>query len=644
MRFDTQPSEKHQIAVRWLYEHSPQFNQIIGNVTLDAAREEDDTDQTYVGSWTYTINSRLLNDMRVNFTREDVSFANPGFNSGKSQAELLPTLIFPSFTAQQSNVAQGRVNNSYRLADTINWVRNNHAFKFGFEYNYVTAKNLDEGTLNGQFSFPTNAAFNAADPRTYPERFAIRVPGALKFTMINHNTSVFAQDDWKVSKTLTLNLGVRYEDETISRDNNNLSPRVGFAWDMGGAGKTVLRGGYGLFYQNTPFELITAFRTAGPFSSSFVRNFPLNTADPGPRAGRLPTDPTLVKGPVVDRALVQQLVGSGTTIGNPNPVIDNFNRRMPSTRSFSIGLQRELMANLTLTADYIHQDGVDQLITISLNAPTRATTDSASALTRRYSTLGQVIQNAIVPVDTALFANTAFAAASAANVTTRTNHGNTKYDALQLSLDRRFHQGLHFRAAYTLSNGRGNTSAAGTPNANFQILDTLNLDKDQGPTNFDRRHNFVFSGLYEIPKTRGLMVSTVIRALSGLPLTIFDSRVDSDRNGINFDPLAAGTYTGKRTFPNGETLEFTYDNKGGRNGARNPDFVQTDFRLAYKYSFNERIKANFTFELFNLFNRVNYDVVSGNFTAGQNADFLVPTILSPSTVPRTMQLGVRVSF
>jgi outer membrane receptor protein involved in Fe transport len=643
-RFDTQPSDKHQIAVRWLYEHSPQFNQIIGAVTLDAAREEDDTDQTYVGSWTYTVSPRLLNDLRINFTQEDVAFANPGFNSGKSMAELPPTLVFASFTAGQSNVAQSRVNNSYRLADTVNWIRSNHSFKFGFEYNYVTARNLDEGTFNGQFTFPTNAPFNAADPRTYPERFSIRVPGPLKFTMINHNTSVFAQDDWKVNQRLTLNLGLRYEDESISRDNNNLSPRAGFAWDVRGTGRSVVRGGYGFFFQNTPFELITAFRTAGPFSDSFVRNFPLNAADPGPRAGRLPTDPTLVKGPVVDRALVQQLLGSGTTLPNPNPVIDNKDRLMPYTRSASLGFQQELMRNLALTVDYIHQDNVDQLITISLNPGVRPDTNSASTPARRYTTLGQVIQNAIVPVDTKFFAGTPFQTIGAANVTTRINAGDSNYDALQIALDRRFDQGLQFKLAYTLAKARGNTAGGGVPSANFQLLDQLNLDKDEGPTNFDRRHNFVFSGLYQIPKTRGLMVSTIIRALSGTPFTIFDSRVDGDRNGINLDPLPAGSFTGRRRFPNGETLSFDYDNQGGRNGARNPGFFQTDLRLAYKYNLTERINAGFTFELFNLFNRVNYDTVSGNFNGGANADFLVPTILSPSTVPRTMQLGFRVAF
>ncbi len=122
------------------------------------------------------------------------------------------------------------------------------------------------------------------------------------------------QDDWKVNQKLTLNLGVRYDDETISSDNNNFSPRLGFAYDPTGDAKTVIRGGFGTFYQNTPFELITAVRTGGPFSTSFVRNFPLNSADPGPRAGILPTDPTLRNGPTVNRAAIAAIVGSGTLL------------------------------------------------------------------------------------------------------------------------------------------------------------------------------------------------------------------------------------------------------------------------------------------------------------------------------------------
>lgn len=644
VRGDVQPARNHQVSIRYLRENSPQLNQIVPvgtrPVSLAASREEADVDQTTVGSWTYNLTSNLLNDLRLSFTREDVAFANPGFNSGKSQAELPPTLQFNTFVDQQSNIAQARVNDSYRVADTLTWIKSSHTLKFGLDYNYVIADSVTEDNLNGTFSFPTDLPFDAANPRSYPERLSIRVGGPLRNLMINHNTSLFVQDDWKVNQKLTLNLGVRYDDETISDDNNNISPRLGFAYDPTGDAKTVIRGGFGTFYQNTPFEVITAFRTAGPYSTSFVRNFPLNSADPGPRAGAFPTDPTLRNGPTIDRALIASLVGSSTLLANASPTVDNAERRMAYTRSISIGVQRELMTNLAITADYIHTDGLDQFLTVNLNPGRRATTSSTAAISRQYSTLGAVIQNSFVPVITDLFSNQPYQNAAAASVTTRINEGKTKYDALQLSLDRRFSQGVQFKVSYTLAKGSGNVNGSALGAANFQTQTDLGLDKNQGPTSFDRRHNFVFSGLYRIPKTRGLIISTIVRALSGTPFTIFDSTVDADQNGILFDPLPAGTFTNSRTFANGETLKFTVDNKGGINGARLPGFFSVDLRLAYKFNFTERINAGLTFEMFNLANRTNYDenTISGNTS---QATFLIPSVAKP---PRTVQIGFRFAF
>jgi len=255
--------------------------------------------------------------------------------------------------------------------------------------------------------------------------------------------------------------------------------------------------------------------------------------------------------------------------------------------------------------------------------------------------------NRAVPVETGLFSSSPFEAAAVSSVTTRINEGKTDYDALQLSVDKRFTRGFQFKGSYTLSKSRGSTSGDGTPTANFQLLDDLRLNLNEGPTSFDRRHNFVVSGVYQIPRTRGLMVSTIIRALSGTPFTLQDTRVDADQNGINFDPIAAGPYTAMRTFANGESLTFDYENAGGRNGARLPGYFGVDLRLAYKYDFTERVRAGFTFEIFNLTNCTNYDsdVLPANFSnflAGTNTrDFLVQTGAKP---PRTLQLGFRVSF
>ncbi len=183
-----------------------------------------------------------------------------------------------------------------------------------------------------------------------------------------------------------------------------------------------------------------------------------------------------------------------------------------------------------------------------------------------------------------------------------------------------------------------NGSAFGV--ANFQTQTDLGLEQNQGPTAFDRRHNFVFSGLYRVPRTRGLILSTIVRALSGTPFTIFNGTIDADQNGILLDPLPAGTFTNSRTFANGETLNFSIENKGGINGARLPGFFSVDLRAAYKFNFTERVNAGFTFEVFNLANRTNYDenTVSGNTS---QSTLLIPSVAKP---PRTLQLGFRIAF
>ena len=155
--------------------------------------------------------------------------------------------------------------------------------------------------------------FNTANPRTYPERFTIRVPGKGGSFNKSNYFAAFAQDKWKLNNRLTLSLGLRYDLEVIAIneidnplfgspsdypvDKNNFQPRVGLAYDVDG--RSVIRGGYGRFFDKTHFELIGGIYTGTVFATSFNRSFPLNNFDPGPRNGKFPTDPFLVNGPVI---------------------------------------------------------------------------------------------------------------------------------------------------------------------------------------------------------------------------------------------------------------------------------------------------------------------------------------------------------
>jgi hypothetical protein len=644
VRFDHQINANHTWGVRWLREYSPQYNQIIPVVlvtppvtlapSLAASREEDDLDQTVVGSLSSVLSNTRVNTVRFAFTQEDVAFANPCFNgNGRNQLACAPQLNYATYVDQQSSVAQARINNAYSIDDTFSWFipdrRGDHDVKLGVQYEFITADSNAQDNMNGTFTFRTDTPFVSSDPRTYPERLQIRVPGASDWNLESSMFGVFAQDKWKVNSQLTLSLGLRYDVESVPVesqsqdgfgitgdapvDRNNFSPRVGFSYDPTGEGAGVVRGGYGLFYDKTHFELITALLTSGFRSSSFLVNFPGNAADPGPAQGQLPSDPMLNGGPVVNRDLLDSLYPPGTTVANTGAQIfvDNADRSVPYTHQFTLGYERQLRPDLSASADYVHAMGRDQFMSRDLNAGLRVDT----------SRTGRIVRPAVK------YPNQ--------QIVERINAGETDYDALQVQVEKRFSQGHSWRVAYTLAHSRGNTSANGIPVSNFQLLDDMRLDLNEGPTDFDRRHNLAVSGQVRVPNTGGLNVAWVARALSGLPFTIHDSSTDPDRNGILVDPIEAGSYSGT-----GEDA-FDADNDGGRNGAYGPGFFQLDLRLGWRVQLGGERTLDVSADIFNVTNRANFANPSGD---RRLSNFLSLTALRDGAVPRTLQLGVRMAF
>ena len=653
-RFDHQVTPNHTWGVRWLREYSPQFNQIIGDVTLGASREEDDLDQTVVGTLNSVLGNARVNTLRVGWTQEDVSFANPCFNTnGRNQAGCAPTLAFQSFTDQQSAVAQARVNDAIQIENTMSWfipgMRGDHDLKFGVQWQYSQSENDTQDNSNGTFSFgQSNAPFDPANPRTYPDRFSIRVPGPGRSFNKSNYVATFFQDKWKLNNRLTLTLGLRYDLEVIPVpeidnpmfaspddypvDKNNFQPRLGFAYDLE-EGKSVLRGGYGRFYDKTHFELINGIYNNTVFATSFTRNFPLQQADQGPRTGEFPTDPFLVNGPVITdamRAELARLFPPGQVVRNTGATWDHPDRVMPRTDQITFGYERRLGADFSISADYVRAMSRDLLISKLLNPQERNSTIVAG------STLVRRPNDQLLEATAALQQTYPGFAPFSTNVTIPVNAARTDYDALLLALERRFRNNYSARVSYTYSRSRGNTTGVGIPTSGFQILDDLNLDANEGPTSTDIPHNFVVSGSAIVPRTGGLSVSWVARALSGTPFSLFDPRVDPDRNGQQAEPLEAGTYAGT-----GDDA-YTVDNyKSERNGARGPGFFKLDLRLGYTLNLGPRRVEVFG-EIFNVTNRDNFANPSGNLSAP--ADFLILTGLSTSTNPRLLQLGARFVF
>jgi hypothetical protein len=648
LRFDHQLSASNTWAVRWLRESSPQLNQIIPvtltapvtgtfPVTQNASREENDVDQTVVVSLNSVLGNNRFNTFRVNFTQEDVAFANPNFNGGnQDQGALQPTLIYTSFVDQQSNVAQARVNNAYQIDDTMSWFISGHGgshdLKFGAQYEYVGADSTAQDNLNGTFFFRSDQSFNASDPRTYPDRLQIRVPGALNRYQKAHYVAAFVQDKWRLNRA-TISLGLRYDLEVqpiaevdnpafadpseYPVDTNNIAPRLGLTYDLTGDGQSVVRGGYGRFYDKTHFELISAILTAGAFSDSFNVLFPANNFDPGPAAGHFPTDPMLAGGPTVNRALVAASYPAGTRIRNTGTVwLDNPDRVIPHTDQITAGYERQLFSTLSVSADYVHARARNQFMLRDLN-PGLRTSPARTA--------------PVVRIDPAYVGQ----------VSSPINEGDIDYDALQMSLVKRFASDYSFRVSYTLGYSRGNTPgviATGAPLSGFQLLDDLNLDLNEGPTNVDRRHNLVISGQALVPRAHGLTLAWVVRALSGTPLSLFDSTTDPDLNGQFTEPLPAGSYSGT---PGPNRNPWDVDFESTRNGARGPGLFQADVRFGYRLRPGQNRSLDLFMDVFNITNRANFENPIGD---RRLPDFLNLTALRAGAVPTTVQFGVRMAF
>ena len=644
VRFDHQPAPAHTWGIRWLRESSPQENVLIPaagrQATLATARIEEDVDQTTVATLQSVLGNTRINTLRAGFTRENVTFANPGFRENGGRQDLLPpTLQYPTFIDQQSEVANSRINNAWSVEDTMSWFLpargGSHDLKFGFQYEYVAVDSSNQGTLNGVFEFRTSAPFDAANPSTYPERLQIRVPGAMSLAMRGHFASAFLQDRWLVSDRLTLSLGIRYDIEAIPLpeddnpafadparyplDTNNVAPRLGFTYSLDTARRSVLRGGYGIFYDKTAFELIAPIVAAGKFSPSFMAFFPANGVDPGPSQGHLPTEPLLRNGPIVDREAIGRLFPPGARSRNLGTVFfDRPDRWVPKAEQFSIGYSRQVGTTTAVGVDFVYARGRDQLMVRDLNPALRVDASRTGAVTRP---------------------NPEYAGA----VLEYSNLGRSDYDALETHLEKRYGRGFSARVSYTLAYSRGNTAGTGSPQVLSQLGDDLRLDTNHGPTDFDRRHNLVVSGTYRVPRTGGLTVSGIARALSGLPFTIIDSSTDPDRNGILFDPLPAGTYSGAGR----NAMAVAY--KGGRNGAYGPGFFQLDLRAGYRLFMDGSRTLDVFGELFNVSDRAAFDnpvtAVLGHPAADRRLmDFLVLRSLRPGSIPRTGQIGVRFGF
>src|SRR5262245_3324439 len=562
-----------------------------------------------------TITPALLNEFRFGINRRYELRSPVGEYNGVNPAVNISGIANFGVNPLAGSTA---VENSSQFIDNLTWTRGRHTIKTGVDFQ-TTGYSL-VASLNQQFAFQGLSAVPGARPAVSAlDQFLRSVRGELdpatnrpytysqlqqdfgernvdlRFNFINF----FAQDEFRISSRLSFNFGVRYEavlfpeldsqapfelSRKVSNDLGNVAPRIGLSWSPAGDGKTVIRAGYGIFYDTPSLALpVTAAQTNGR------RVLNLTVVGTDARAPRFPAP----------------LEAADATLAVP-PNINAFSPdfQIMLANQASLQVTRELAKDLALNLMYSYSGTRYGAYTRDLNlAPV----------------VGRLADGRPV-----------FAGASGRpdrrfrQINLIESGSNSNYHSLDLTLTKRFGTGLSFSGNYSWSHALGDNEPEGGP-----LSDPTDRRRDYGTRNSDLRHSFVFQGLYAPRLTNalkwvnGFEFSTMLFYNSGFPVT---ASTGTDLNGdlVNNDrPLFRG-----------------------RNDVKGPGYFQIDFRLVRRLVFRDRYSIELIAEAENLTNRFNANCsIAGCTGAVVNVatapDFGRVTSVRP---PRRFQFGGRFTF
>jgi len=650
---DWQVADNHKVSVRYLREFSPQFNQVIGSdVTEENVREENDVDQNVIGSLDSVISDRSFNNLRISFTREDVAFANPWYNNNgadfAAQRSGNVQQAYDSYTLGVNDVAQDRINDSLQFDDTYSlyvpdW-KGDHDMRIGAHYSRRSEIFNNSGGANGTFWFPNDLGFDPNVDASYPEYFDFRAfgpAGSANFDFPTNNVlGIFFQDDWQPIENLTLNLGIRYDSESITPNGTQIGPRLGFSWDPIGEGRTVVRGGWGRFYDR--FQLGYAY---GFYSDAIgvPAGFFLN-ATGGLDDQQFFIDFVDATGITDLNELRDALIGvieaaNAQSVLNPNPTVDNPERKNPYADTLTFGVEHEAWEGISAGADVVYTRNRDQIIYANLN-------QSSNALGSRpnMSIYNGEVNTRIQDIDQPY------------------NGLKTNYKALQFSAKKRMGDTpvgrISGTLAYTWANQEGNTFAgtnfsekylmrtesgynfdSGMALGEFPDLGADHPDNQGGPSGWHRNHIVVASWTWQIPGTSwrdngGLMFNGIYQWQSGSRWEVIAETARYDNNQRANAP--AGTYSASLTD------DITLDpvtTTGIENNDELERIKRMDVSFRYRIPLGDAYDLTILADWFNVFNTVSYLNVGG--TREGLGSFLNP---NQAGQPREFQLGARFTF
>ncbi len=549
-------------------------------------------------------------------------------------------------------------------SDTVSVLRGSHSLKLGFEgsrYHFNTRGADDErgtlyfdGSKNGlipQTAANAEASVLADLLLGLPVEATITV-GQFGRGYRQWGWGLFVQDSWRATRRLTLDYGLRYEynppwtevNDKLSNfvpgqgivtpnspgweglyrpDHKNLAPRLGFAYDLTGHGRTVIRGGFGIMYETLlQASTVQQIENNAPFSAAAV------TTSPTPFSHNSSPSTALLD----LRASAQP---STSLAAIP------LDLRTPYAMQFSFDVQHQLWANWLVEAGYRGSHGVHLPFDYDINQVPIDTLNSA----QRSGIASAVASGA----DTTALLNTLRPYPGFGSISLFADAAVSTYHSLQTKLERRFSSGLNLLAAYTWSKSIDTATDFASGDSSEHVLDSLNPNREKALSSFDVPHRFTAAFNYPIPGRRwqailgGWQVNGIVTIQSGQPFTPFTSQFDPYRNdtfnrlNVVGDPL--------RNVPAGDAYNpaafalpalGTFGNSG-RNIIRGDGYRSADLSLARMFKIQEAMKLQLRFEAMNSLNNVNYQ---GPVTDQSTT----PGLFVATAPPRLVQLGAKLSF
>jgi Carboxypeptidase regulatory-like domain len=355
-RVDFQLSPSNTLTVRYQYYRDSETNDGIGQFSLPTqAYNTTSTENTLQISDTQVLSANVVNETRFQYLRD---------NSSQTVQNFSPTITVPgAFTGGGNQIGNGSdIQNHYELQNYTSIVHGNHLIKFGGRLRGVTDSNTSVTNFNGVFLFSSLSAYETnvqpgtsclslliAGLPTVPTPGQLSQCGASQFSITTGqpvsqvtmvDAGLYAQDDWRIRPNITLSYGLRFETQSDIHDHADFAPRLSFAWGIGGGGKkaapkTVLRAGFGIFYDRVPYNLVLQTERLNGFTQQ------------------------------------QTIVAANTSMGQTSPTSYQFasGLRAPSTMQTAIGVERQVAKSTTLAVTYLNSYGEHQLFLRNANAP-----------------------------------------------------------------------------------------------------------------------------------------------------------------------------------------------------------------------------------------------------------------------------------